>query len=238
MPYQHPGQYVPSANSDIYQQQQQQQPQQQPMYGAQQSQQQQPSAQQPSMYVPQNNQQQGQQQQQLYPQNQQPQLNQQQGQQQQMYPQQQGFYQGNLGVQPGIPSGVLPPDSGSMNRPNQHLNPFSQGNIDHSPVQNPSMASSVNERYLVGNLSQQFTFQVVQPPNKIAHLGFNGHPLFINGMGFSKKPKFNFDEQNNLLTIISLDQTTVGYYTAVDSNWQTTTTIINAINSSFWYEVL
>lgn len=61
--------------------------------------------------------------------------------------------------------------------------------------------------------------------------------MFIQGVGFSNKSKFQFDEQTNRLTIISLDSSTVGFYSAVDSNWRTFTTIVSALNiSSFRIE--
>lgn len=91
-------------------------------------------------------------------------------------------------------------------------------------------ASSFNERYLVGNLSESFTFQVAPPSVKVTYLGLNGLSLYIMGVGFSNKTKFNYDEQNNRLTILSLDKTTVGHYSAVDNNWKTFTTVLTAIN--------
>lgn len=92
-------------------------------------------------------------------------------------------------------------------------------------VTSPSM-----ESYLVGNLSQAFTFQVAPPSINVTYLGLNGFSLFIMGVGFSNKSKFNYDEQTNRLTILSLDSTTVGYYSAVDSTWKTFTNILSAIN--------
>jgi hypothetical protein len=99
--------------------------------------------------------------------------------------------------------------------------PFSNGS--------PEISTS-NENYLVGNLSQSFTFQVAPPSIKVTYLGLNGFSLYITGVGFSNKSKFNYDEHNNRLTILSLDLNTVGYYTAVDTNWKTFTNIISAIN--------
>jgi hypothetical protein len=89
-----------------------------------------------------------------------------------------------------------------------------------------------NEYYLVGNLSEPFTFQVAPSSIKISYLGLNGDSLYIRGVGFSNKSKFNYDEQNNRLTILSLDPTTVGYYSAVDDNWKTFTNILSAINGT------
>lgn len=101
---------------------------------------------------------------------------------------------------------------------------------------NPIIAvtSPSTEHYLVGNLSEPFTFQVAPPSIKVTYLGLNGFSLFIMGVGFSNKSKFNYDEENNRLTILSLDSTTVGYYSAVDSNWKTFTTILSAINGNFF----
>ena len=82
----------------------------------------------------------------------------------------------------------------------------------------------------MGNLSEPFTFQVAPSSIKVTHLGLNGFPLYIIGVGFSNKSKFNYDEQNNRLTILSLDSTTVGYYSAIDSDWKTFTNILSAIN--------
>jgi hypothetical protein len=90
-----------------------------------------------------------------------------------------------------------------------------------------------NENYLVGNLSESFTFQVAPPSIKITYLGLNGYSLYITGVGFSNKSKFNYDEHTNRLTILSLDQTTVGSYSAVDANWKTFNNIISAINSKY-----
>ena len=100
-----------------------------------------------------------------------------------------------------------------------------------SSMANPITAPS-SELYLVGNLSEPFTFQVAPPSIKVTYLGLNGFSLFIMGVGFSNKSKFNYDEQNNRLTILSLDSTTVGYYSAVDSNWKTFTNILSAINGN------
>lgn len=100
------------------------------------------------------------------------------------------------------------------------------------PVINQYSQPTSNENYLVGNLSEPFTFQVAPPSIKVIHLGLNGLSLYISGVGFSNKSKFNYDEQNNRLTILSLDQTTVGSYSAVDTNWKTFTNIVSAINVS------
>ena len=93
-------------------------------------------------------------------------------------------------------------------------------------------APTSNENYLVGNLSQPFTFQVAPPSIKVTYLGLNGLSLYISSVGFSNNSKFHYDEQNNRLTILSLDQTTVGTYLAVNQNWKTFTNILSAINVS------
>ncbi|UJR23937.1 hypothetical protein I4U23_026906 [Adineta vaga] len=104
----------------------------------------------------------------------------------------------------------------------------------HQPnnAQISTSSASSSEKYIVGNLSQPFTFQVAPPSIKVTYLGLNGHSLYIMGVGFSNKSKFNYDEKTNRLTILSLDSTTVGYYSAVDANWKTFTTILSAINIS------
>lgn len=101
---------------------------------------------------------------------------------------------------------------------------------------NDQLSSSLfrpNIKYLVGNLSEPYSFEIAPPSVKIRHLNFNGFPLYAMDMGFSIKSKYNYDEKNNRLTIFSLDLTTVGYYAAVGSNWTTFTSIISAINSKF-----
>jgi hypothetical protein len=50
------------------------------------------------------------------------------------------------------------------------------------------------------------------------------------GVGFSNKSKFNYDEKNNRLTVLSLDASTVGFYSAVDAHWKTFNNILSAIN--------
>ena len=95
-----------------------------------------------------------------------------------------------------------------------------------------------SERYLVGNLSEPFSFQVAPPSVKVAHLSLNGYSLFIIGVGFSNRSKFNYDEETNRLTVLRLDHTTVGYYTAVDRNWQTFVNILSAINGNSVLKVL
>ena len=160
------------------------------------------------------NQQQPQMNQQQFQMNQQPQMN-----QQQFQMNQQGYHQGNMGGPPMQPF-----------QPSPYGNQF-QPPIDGYPgPQIPSSPSGSNERYLVGNLSEPYSFQVVPPSVKVNYIGLNGHVLFILGMGFSNKSKFTYDEQNNRLTILSLDPTTVGYYAAVDGNWREYTTILSAIN--------
>ena len=89
---------------------------------------------------------------------------------------------------------------------------------------------SSNENHLVGNLSESFSFFVAPSTIKVTYLGLNGYSLFIQGVGFSNKSKFQYDEQTNRLTILSLDSSTVGFYSAVDSNWKTFNTIVSAIN--------
>ncbi|CAF1121772.1 unnamed protein product [Adineta steineri] len=117
------------------------------------------------------------------------------------------------------------PIVGDVPQQQQQQNPSSN-------VQIPSPASSSNDNYLVGNLSESFTFQVAPPSIKVTYLGLNGFSLYIMGVGFSNKSKFNYDEQNNRLTILSLDSTTVGYYSAVDAHWKTFNNILSAINVS------
>ena len=93
-----------------------------------------------------------------------------------------------------------------------------------------SVPSSSTPRHLVGNLSEAFTFDVASPSTKVTYLGLNGYSLFIMGVGFSNRSKFQYDEKNNRLTILALDASTVGFYSAVDANWQTFATVISAIN--------
>ena len=98
-------------------------------------------------------------------------------------------------------------------------------------VPTSSFSSNSKINYLVGNLSETFSFEVAPSSVKVAHLSLNGRSLFIIGIGFSNKSKFNYDEEHNRLTIVSLDRTTVGHYSAVDHNWNTFTNVITAINS-------
>ena len=105
-------------------------------------------------------------------------------------------------------------------------------NINQSAnISTSSFSSNSKINYLVGNLSEAFSFEVAPLSVKVTHLGLNGHSLFIIGIGFSNKSKFNYDEKHNRLTILSLDRTTVGHYSAVDHNWNTFTNVITAINS-------
>jgi hypothetical protein len=114
----------------------------------------------------------------------------------------------------------------------QQQNPSSSVGNQLQQLTNTQVSSPPsNEHYLVGNLSEPFTFQVAPPSIKVTYLGLNGYSLYIMGVGFSNKSKFNYDEKNNRLTILSLDPTTVGYYSAVDEKWETFTSILSAINS-------
>jgi hypothetical protein len=130
----------------------------------------------------------------------------------------------------------------SLSHPGQYGSPIVGA---FSQQQNPSLSvgnqfeqsktidvtsSNSNEFYLVGNLSEPFSFQVAPPSIKVTYLGLNGFSLYIMGVGFSNKSKFNYDEKTNRLTILSLDSTTVGYYSAVDAHWITYTNILSAIN--------
>ncbi|CAF1257526.1 unnamed protein product [Adineta ricciae] len=235
LPYQHSGQYGPPVNNDMYQQQiqqsqltMQQQQMQVPMHqqqsNQQQQQQQQPNQQQqqqPQLPIQQPYQmpQQEQQQQQHY------QMSQQDHQQHQLpMHQQQQYYQGTMqGSSNQFLQGMqLPP----------LVNQFQQPTQDHPAAQGLSPPMGPSERYLVGNLSEPFSFQVAPPSVKVAHLSLNGYSLFIIGVGFSNRSKFNYDEETNRLTVLTLDRTTVGYYTAVDRNWQTFVNILSAINVS------
>ncbi|CAF1110567.1 unnamed protein product [Adineta ricciae] len=124
----------------------------------------------------------------------------------------------------------IPYSSSVVADPNQQ-----QQNLSNQQPINTQIGSSSSrstEVDLVGNLSQAFTFQVAPPSIKVTYLGLNGYSLYIMGVGFSNKSKFHYDEQNNRLTVLSLDSTTVGYYSAVDANWQTFTTVLSAINVS------
>ena len=244
LPFQHPGQYGPPVGADMFQQQQQQLPiyqqqqqqhqmhqQQQPQMHHQQQQQQQPQIN-PQQQQPQINPQQQQpqinpqqQQPQINPQQQQPQINPQQQQPQinpqqqpQINSQQQQYYQGNM-QGPGI-------------QPPPLANQYQQPTNDHPAAQAPSPPSSSSPRYLVGNLSEPYSFQVAPLGTKVTYLGLNSYSLYILGVGFQDKTKFNYDEQNNRLTIFSLDPTTVGYYSANDANWQTFVHILSAINGN------
>ena len=157
-------------------------------------------------------------------------FNQQQQQQQppsqNLYPTQQQYFDGNIGGSPM--QSVQSPNMQQPLMPNQYYLPNNDNAIPQGiPTNNGPM-----QLYLVGNLSQPFSFRVAQPGRQVVHLGFNGHPLYIFGFGFSKNPKLNYDEKNNLLTILSLDQTTVGSYITVDSNWITSTTIVSAIDGN------
>jgi hypothetical protein len=127
---------------------------------------------------------------------------------------------------------IQSPQSIQPIQPPPLANQFQQPTNDHPAAQAPSLPSGPSARYLVGNLSEPFSFQVAPPSIKVSHLGLNGHSLYIMGMGFSDKSKFNYDEQNNRLTILSLDPTTVGYYVAVDSKWQNFVNILSAINGN------
>jgi hypothetical protein len=141
-----------------------------------------------------------------------------------MHPQQQQYYQGNMQGSPiQSPQVIQPPPL---------ANQYQQPTNAHPAAQPLSPPSGSSERYLVGNLSQPFSFQVAPPSIRVTYLGLNGYSLYIIGVGFSNKSKFNYDEQNNRLTILSLDQTTVGYYSAVDGNWQTFVNILSAINGN------
>ncbi|CAF3717085.1 unnamed protein product [Rotaria sordida] len=213
-----------------HQQQQQQQPvqmhpqQQQPVQMLPQQQQpaqMHPQQQQPVQMLPQQQQQQ-----------QQPvQMNLQQQQPVQMHPQQQ-YYQGNMqGPSIQSPESIQPIQQQPLPPP-PYINPFPQPTHDHLIGQAPSPPISPSERYLVGNLSESFSFEVAPQSTKVTYLGLNGYSLYIIGMGFSNKSKFIYDEQKNRLTIRSLDSTTVGYYSAVDSNWQTFVNILTAIDVS------
>ncbi|CAF1123008.1 unnamed protein product [Rotaria sp. Silwood1] len=240
--YIHPGQYGINANSDMFQQQQmhqqqqqmqqqqlpiqqqQQLPIQQPQLPIQQQQQQQLPIQQPQIPI----------QQQQLPMHQQQQQHQmhhhQQQQQPQMHPQQQ-YYQGNMqGPSIQSPESILPIQQQQQQLP--FSNQYQQPTNEHIAGQAPLPSIIPSERYLVGNLSEPFSFHVAPSSTRVTYLGLNGYSLYITGMGFSNKSKFNYDELNNRLTIISLDSTTVGYYSAVDANWQTFITIISAINVS------
>jgi hypothetical protein len=111
-------------------------------------------------------------------------------------------------------------------------NQFQQPINGNPAAQIPSPPSGPSERYLVGNLSEPFSFEVAPPSIKVTYLGLNGYSLYIMGMGFSNKSKFNYDEKNNRLNILSLDPTTVGYYSAVDANWQPFVNILSAIDGN------
>ena len=137
-------------------------------------------------------------------------------QQQQVQMNSQQYYQGNIG-DPSIQS-------------SQSIQP--QFPLPTNQHQTPSFSSMPSQRYLVGNLSQPFLFEVAPTSTKVTYLGFNGNALYIIGMGFSRKSQFNYDEQNNRLTILSLDRTTVGSYLAVDDKWRTFTNIISAIDGN------
>ncbi|CAF2879574.1 unnamed protein product [Rotaria sp. Silwood2] len=208
--YIHPGQYGLTANGDMFQQQQMHQQQHQ--------------MQQQQLPI--------QQQQQLPMHQQQLPIHQQQQQQQQqpqMDPQQQ-YYQGNMqGPLIQSPESIQPIQ---QQQPPPFVNQYQQPINDHLSGQGPLPSIIPSERYLVGNLSEPFSFHVAPPSTRVTYLGLNGYSLYITGMGFSNKSKFNYDEQNNRLTILSLDSTTVGYYSAVDANWQTFVNILSAINVS------
>lgn len=105
---------------------------------------------------------------------------------------------------------------------------LSDRGISLNQTQSSSSLSTI--RYLVGNLSEPFSFDVAPSNTPVTYLGLNGDSLFIKGVGFSNKSKFHYDEEKNRLTIVSLDLTTVGFYSAVDSNWKTFNTILTAIN--------
>ncbi|CAF3326638.1 unnamed protein product [Rotaria socialis] len=250
IPYIYPNQYGLTVNGEVFQQQQMHHQQQLPMHQPQQPQQQHQIQQQPQQPQQQHQiQQQPQQPQQQHQIQQQPQQqhqiqqqqlpmhqpqqqhqihNQQQQQQPQMYPRQ-PYYQGNM-QDPSI-------QSSESIQPMQPLQPFvnnfQPAENDHLNGQVPALSPiGSSERYLVGNLSESFSFQVAPPSTKVTHLGLNGYSLYIVGIGLSDKSKFQYDEQNNHLTILSLDSTTVGYYSAVDANWQTFVNILSAINVS------
>lgn len=126
------------------------------------------------------------------------------------------------------------PIIGDILQQQQQQNSLSS-NVNLYPQSTNTQISTLpsNENYLVGNLSQPFTFRVAPPSVKVTYLGLNGFSLYIMGVGFSNKSKFHYDEQNNTITILSLDSTTVGYYSAVDTNWKTFTNILSAINGKY-----
>lgn len=118
----------------------------------------------------------------------------------------QGSHQGHMGSLP-MQAFQLP----------QIGNQFQQLNNDFLASQAPLPSSGFNKRYLVGNLSESFSFQIAPPSVKVSYIGLHGYSLCILEMGCSNKSKFTYDEQNNRLTILSLDPTTVEYYSAVDA---------------------
>lgn len=100
-------------------------------------------------------------------------------------------------------------------------------------TQNSQSSTHSNTNYLVGNLSESFSFQVAPPSSKVGQLSLNGYPLYIVGVGSPNDSRFKYDENNNRLTILSLDATTVGYYVAFDAKWNRFINIITAINGKF-----
>ncbi|CAF2442678.1 unnamed protein product [Rotaria sp. Silwood2] len=122
--------------------------------------------------------------------------------------------------------------SGQYSFPVVHNSSQQENPLKQSTNNGQISSSNSNINYLVGNFSQSYSFLVAPRSIQVTYLSLNGYPLYIKSIGFSNKSKFNYDEQNNYLTIHSLDITTVGYYSAIDVNWKSFTNIISAINVS------
>ncbi|CAF4854920.1 unnamed protein product [Rotaria sp. Silwood1] len=144
-----------------------------------------------------------------------------------MHPQQQ-YYQGNMqGPSIQSPESILPIQQQQQQLP--FSNQYQQPTNEHIAGQAPLPSIIPSERYLVGNLSEPFSFHVAPSSTRVTYLGLNGYSLYITGMGFSNKSKFNYDELNNRLTIISLDSTTVGASEAVAVELESVAVVLEAV---------
>ncbi|CAF1273721.1 unnamed protein product, partial [Didymodactylos carnosus] len=116
--------------------------------------------------------------------------------------------------------------------PPQYDQQQQQNNNNRLPVQQQPSLSMPSQRYLVGNLSEPFTFNVAAPGTNVHYLGLNGQSLYVTGLGFVNKTRFQYNERSNELKIYELDSAVVGMYTAVEEGWNTHETILTAINVS------
>ncbi|CAF0863961.1 unnamed protein product [Didymodactylos carnosus] len=147
---------------------------------------------------------------------------------QQQQPQVSDFHQQNQHFQQQNQQNSQQTNGGVSQNPQQQNN----NNNNRLPSQQQPLSSMPFQRYLVGNLSESFTFNVAPPGTNVHYLGLNGESLYVNGLGFANKTRFQFNEQTNELKIYELDSAVVGTYSAVENGWNTHYTIITAINIS------